>query len=129
MDRGGGGLEVQRFGGRDDKQHGDDFGTEHLPAWPGRLACAQKPGATSHHLRSLHKARGLSQMQLALQLGVTQSRIAAIESKPSVVSMGQLVDLLRVLGVQLVLRDAQPAATPTVLSAASPAKTAPQGEW
>lgn len=87
------------------------------------------PDQLAPHLRSLRKARGLSQMQLALQLEVTQSRIAAIESKPSVVSMGQLVDLLRVLGVQLVLRDAQPAPPPTVLSAASPAKTAPEGEW
>lgn len=81
------------------------------------------------HLRSLRKARGLSQAQLALQLGVTQSRIATIERNPSAVGTGQLMDLLKVLGVDLVLRDAQSPAPGPVLSVSPLASISPQGEW
>ena len=56
-------------------------------------------------LRSLRKARQLSQAALALKLGVSQSRIAAIERNPAAVSAGQLLELLRVLDVNLVLHD------------------------
>jgi HTH-type transcriptional regulator/antitoxin HipB len=85
-------------------------------------------------LRSLRKVRQLSQTDLALKLGVTQSRIAAIERNPAAVSAGQLLEILKVLGVDLVLRDTQaPAAdtspqTSTPNSANAP-KTGPQGEW
>lgn len=81
------------------------------------------------HLRSLRKARGLSQAQLALQLGVTQSRIAAIERNPSAVGTGQLMALLKVLGVDLVLRDTQPSAPNPVPSVSPLAGTSPHGEW
>ena len=56
-------------------------------------------------IRSLRKTRRLSQTDLALKLGVSQSRIAAIERNPAAVSAGQLLELLKVLGVDLVLRD------------------------
>lgn len=59
----------------------------------------------SAHLRSLRKARGITQKDLAKLLGVAQSRIAAIESNPGSVSMNQLFDVLRALGATLVLRD------------------------
>lgn len=79
-------------------------------------------------LRSLRKVRRLSQADLALKLGVTQSRIAAIERDPSAVSAGQILDLLKVLGVDLVLRD-----TYAPVGATSPVSdisdTGPQGEW
>ena len=71
-------------------------------------------------LRSLRKSRGLSQAGLARQLGVSQSRIAAIERDPSSVSAGQLLQFLAALNVELVLRDA-PAAGVSVAGA--------QGEW
>jgi len=79
-------------------------------------------------LRSLRKVRQLSQADLALKLGVTQSRIAAIERNPSAVSTGQLLDLLKVLGVDLVLRDkhALAGATPPVPDISD---TGPKGEW
>ena len=79
-------------------------------------------------LRSLRKVRHLSQTDLALKLGVTQSRIAAIERNPAAVSAGQLLDLLKVLGVDLVLRD-----THAPVGATSPVSdisaTGPKGEW
>lgn len=59
----------------------------------------------SQHLRALRKTRGLSQAQLAKMMGVTQARVAVIESNPSVVSVGQLFEMLRLLQAQLVLRD------------------------
>ncbi len=80
-------------------------------------------------LRSLRKARQLSQQDLAARLGVSQSRIAAIESNPAAVSAGQLLDILKMLGVDLVLRDTEPSSSTagerTTLSAASN----PEGEW
>jgi HTH-type transcriptional regulator / antitoxin HipB len=82
-------------------------------------------------LRSLRKVRQLSQADLALKLGVTQSRVAAIERNPAVVSAGQLLELLKVLGVDLVLRDTQ---TPAGDTSAPPdishtPNTGPQGTW
>ena len=86
------------------------------------------PDQLAPHLRSLRKVRKLSQVELALKLGVSQSRIAAIERNPSVVSAGQLLDLLKVLGVDLVLRDTQtPAGHPSPVQAMP--GTSPKGEW
>lgn len=86
------------------------------------------PDQLAPQLRSLRQVRRLSQADLALKLGVSQSRIAAIERKPSAVSAGQLLDLLKVLGVDLVLRDTQ---TPTGNIPLVPTlpDTGPQGEW
>ena len=76
------------------------------------------------HLRSLRKARGLSQTQLATLLGVTQARVATIERDPSVVSVGQLFEIIRLLGAQWVLRDLQhPSAGANAVS------SQPKGEW
>ncbi|MDD5335470.1 MAG: helix-turn-helix transcriptional regulator [Rhodoferax sp.] len=63
------------------------------------------PGQLSQHLRSLRKARGLSQTQLAERLGVTQSRIASLEKNASSVSLDHLHKVLGALGVDLVLRE------------------------
>jgi len=70
-------------------------------------------------LRALRKVRQLTQADIAVKLGVTQSRIAAIERNPAAVSAGQLLELLKVLGVDLVLRDTHDL-TPDKL---------PPGEW
>lgn len=64
------------------------------------------------HLRSLREARGLTQQQLGERVGLHQSRIAKIERNPGLVSMGQLLQILSALDMQIVLqsRDAKPAA-------------------
>jgi HTH-type transcriptional regulator/antitoxin HipB len=86
------------------------------------------PDQLAPQLRSLRKVRRLSQTELALKLGVSQSRIAAIERNPATVSAGQLLVLLKVLGVDLVLRD-----THAQVNEPSPeskiSATGPQGEW
>lgn len=79
-------------------------------------------------LRSLRKVRQLSQADLALKLGVTQSRIAAIERNPAAVSAGQLLELLKVLDVDLVLRDTR-APTDDTPPTPNTSNTGPQGEW
>jgi HTH-type transcriptional regulator/antitoxin HipB len=78
-------------------------------------------------IRSMRKVRRLSQSDLALKLGVSQSRIAAIERNPSAVSVDQLITLLKILGVDIVLRDTQPSLG--VVTATSNISVLPQGEW
>lgn len=62
------------------------------------------PEQLSLHLKSLRKAAGISQAQLAQLLGVTQSRVAAIEKDPAAVSVGQFMAILQLLGAELVIR-------------------------
>ncbi|MED5619920.1 helix-turn-helix domain-containing protein [Ideonella sp. BN130291] len=64
----------------------------------------QSPAQLSSHLRSLRKAKGLSQQQLGALLGVGQSRIARIENQPGSVSVDQFLAVLGALRVQMVLR-------------------------
>lgn len=79
-------------------------------------------------LRSMRKARKLSQAELGRKLGLSQSRIAAIERNPAAVSAGQLLEILKVLGVALVLRDLQ---APAVSTSTAPKllDSYPKGEW
>lgn len=84
----------------------------------------QSPGQLSAHLRSLRKARGLSQVQLGSALGVGQTRIARIERDPTAVSVEQFLTLLGALGVQMVLRANDPGAVTEVPAEQSSAKAA-----
>jgi len=67
----------------------------------------QTPLQLSTHLRALRKARGFSQAALGEALSVGQTRVARIEGKPTAISVEQLLEVLGVLGVQLVLRDVE----------------------
>jgi len=64
------------------------------------------------HLRSLRKAKGLTQARMADLLGVVQSRVATIEANPGSLSVEQLLKVLAALDAQLVVRDKQPATSP-----------------
>lgn len=91
------------------------------------------PLQLSTHLRSLRKARGLSQADLGTRLGVGQTRIARIEGNPTAVSVEQLLELLGALGVWIVLRDTrEPQADISAVSASpqsSPRQRKTGGEW
>jgi HTH-type transcriptional regulator/antitoxin HipB len=89
------------------------------------------PDQLAPQLRSLRKVRQLSQADLALKLGVTQSRIAAIERNPAAVSTGQLLEILKILGVDLVLRDTPAPAADTSAPPSMPntSSIGPQGAW
>ena len=61
------------------------------------------PQQLSAHLRSLRKARGLTQAELALRLGVNQSRLGKIERNPASISVEQFLRLVTLLGARLVI--------------------------
>ena len=56
-------------------------------------------------LKSLRKSRAMTQAELAQRLGVVQSRVADIERDPGAVSVEQLLQVLAMLGAQMVVRD------------------------
>jgi HTH-type transcriptional regulator/antitoxin HipB len=90
------------------------------------------PEQMSQQLRSLRKAKGLSQVQLAQMMGVTQSRIAAIERDATKLKLHELYKLLSLLDAELVVRNKD-----RTLSATAQATTnfhadltvTPKGEW
>lgn len=63
----------------------------------------QTPAQLSAHLRAFRLAKGLSQAALGKILGVGQARIARIEADPTSISVDQLLQLLSILGVQMLL--------------------------
>ena len=64
-------------------------------------------------LKSLRKSRQLTQAELAQRLGVVQSRVADIERDPGTVSVEQMLQVLAMLGAQIVVRETatEPSAT------------------
>jgi transcriptional regulator with XRE-family HTH domain len=57
------------------------------------------------HLKSLRRARGLTQAALGAQLGVSQARIAELEANPGLVSMEQMLQVFSALGVNMSLNE------------------------
>ena len=55
-------------------------------------------------LQSFRKTAGLTQVELAARLGVTQQTLSAMERNASKVSADRLMKLLQILDVELVLR-------------------------
>lgn len=83
-------------------------------------------------LKSLRKSRQVTQAELARRLGVVQSRVADIERDPGAVSVDQLLQVLAMLGAQVVVRQTgQPLPTidPTIdLEVQGQAKAPPTGK-
>lgn len=61
-------------------------------------------------LRALRQARGLSQAQVGQLLGVSQKRVARIESAPDRTSFDQITKLVALLGGRVVIEDTGPVA-------------------
>jgi HTH-type transcriptional regulator/antitoxin HipB len=59
-------------------------------------------------LQAFRKEAGLSQREVALQLGVTQQTYSALERNAETVSAARLIKLLNILGVLLILRKPAP---------------------
>lgn len=55
-------------------------------------------------LSALRRTAGLSQVECAIRLGVTQQSLSALERRAPQASMARVMALLQVLGVELVLR-------------------------
>ena len=64
----------------------------------------QTTAQLSVHIKSLRKAKGLSQTQLGQLMGLGQVRIADIEKSPGRISVDQLVKILQILETRLVLQ-------------------------
>jgi HTH-type transcriptional regulator/antitoxin HipB len=64
----------------------------------------RSPSQLASHLRSLRNSRHLTQAQLGTLVGLDQTRIAKIEKDPRRISVGQLLKILGVLGVQVALQ-------------------------
>jgi HTH-type transcriptional regulator/antitoxin HipB len=58
-------------------------------------------------LRSLRKARGMTQAELGRRVGRSQKRIARIESSPERASFEQVSQLIAILGGRLVVEDTE----------------------
>ena len=56
-------------------------------------------------LKSFRKAKKLSQKELAASLGITQQAMSSLEAQPHAASMERLMQLMSVLGIDIVLRE------------------------
>lgn len=87
----------------------------------------QTSAQLSVHIKSLRKARGLTQTTLGQRIGVKQVRIADIEKNPGAVSLDQLLQVLHALDARVLLADTQRYAS------AAPSPTAqansPSADW
>lgn len=82
----------------------------------------QTPAQLGPNLRSLRKARGLTQSELGAMFGVSAMRISAIERNPENVGLAQLMRILSALGARLYLDSGS-------RSAVSERAASPGGEW
>ena len=82
-------------------------------------AIITNPGQVAEILRGRRKARGISQQQLAGKLGISQSRLSAIEAGSSALTVDRLIVIANVLDLQLVLQD----------KADKPSKPRPSADW
>lgn len=69
-------------------------------------------GQLGEILRRRRKARGVSQRELASKLGVGQARLSALEGNPERLTLGRLIALVNLLGLELVVQDKSDAAIP-----------------
>ena len=72
----------------------------------------QTPTQVRAVLRSLRRARGLSQAEAGQLLGVSQKRIARIEAAPERTSFDQITKLIGLMGGRLVVEEANPTDVP-----------------
>lgn len=87
----------------------------------------QTPAQLSVHIRSLRKARGLTQAQLGERIGVKQARVADIEGDPGAVGLQQLLQVLHALDARLLVADTQ--AYSAAPASSPPAAQSPAADW
>jgi HTH-type transcriptional regulator/antitoxin HipB len=87
----------------------------------------QTPAQLSVHIKSLRKARGLTQAALGERIGVKQVRVADIENNPGAVSLDQLLQVLHALDARLLLADTHRYAT--IEPSPPPVAQNPSADW
>lgn len=98
-------MELQPIGCNPKKQ------TKACMDYPARI-----PQQLSTILPAFRKQAGLTQAQLAAQLNVTQQTVSDLERNAANVSVGRLMTLLNLLGVELVLRERPPQRDPNEIN-------------
>lgn len=63
------------------------------------------PGQVGEILRARRKARRVPQLELATKLGISQSRLSALEGDAAGLTLERLLLLAKLLGVELVVQD------------------------
>lgn len=89
----------------------------------------QASAQLSVHMKSLRKARGLTQTALGERIGVKQVRVADIEKNPGAVSLDQLLQVLHALDARLLLADMQRYADAETGAQPPPAVNTPPADW
>ena len=74
------------------------------------------PAQVAEILRARRKSKHMSQEQLASKLGISQSRLSAIEAGTTSLTIERLISLANMLELQLVVQD-------------KATKAGPQSEW
>ncbi|WP_454739241.1 helix-turn-helix domain-containing protein [Cupriavidus necator] len=69
------------------------------------------PSQLGEILRSARRAKRLTQGQAATRLGLSQSRLSALEIEPKAISAEQLLALVSLYGLELVLQSRNHAPT------------------
>jgi HTH-type transcriptional regulator/antitoxin HipB len=63
------------------------------------------PGQITEILRGRRKALGISQHELATQLGLSQNRLSVLEGDASGMTLSRFLLLAKLLGLELVVQD------------------------
>ncbi len=63
------------------------------------------PNQVGEIVRGRRKSRGLSQQAVAGKLGITQGYLSTLEGEPAQLTLQRLLDLAKLLGLELVLQD------------------------
>jgi len=71
------------------------------------------PHQLAQILRTARRAKGLSQAQAASRVGLSQSRLSAMELNPDSITSGQLFALLAMYGLELTVQTRGAAAAPS----------------
>ena len=62
------------------------------------------PDQLGHILQSSRKSARLSQSLMAEKLGISQSRISAMELDPASISLGQLIAMMTALDLEMIVQ-------------------------
>jgi HTH-type transcriptional regulator/antitoxin HipB len=63
-------------------------------------------------LEAFRKQAGLTQVELALRMGITQQSLSRLECNSENISMSRFLKILSILNVELVLRDGDTRSSP-----------------
>lgn len=72
----------------------------------------QLPDQLGAILRALRKSRGLTQLDLARQLGITRQAVSLLEQRPEAATLERLMRVFALLQVDVVLRPREAGTAP-----------------